>query len=61
MCQNPLIRPSTDQLNHFAELLKVEDVETHVFAMFLRICAKFALFTAKQEKQAFKENDFGTI
>ena len=36
-----------------AELLKVEDVRMHVCDFFLRICAKFVLLNAKQEKQAF--------
>ena len=36
----------------FTELLKVEDVQTHVCATFLRICAKCELLNAKQEKQA---------
>ena len=40
----------------YGELPKVEDVETN----FLRICAKFVLLNAKQEKQA-RFYDFGTI
>ena len=36
-----------------AELLKAEDVRKHFCAIFLRICAKFVLLNAKQEKQAF--------
>ena len=35
------------------ELLKVEDVRTHVCANLLRVCAKFVLLNAKPEKQAF--------
>ena len=34
------------------ELLKVADVQTHVCAKKLRICAKFVFLNAKQEKQA---------
>ena len=43
------------------QLLKVDDVRTHVCAIFLRICAKFVLLNAKQEIQALKKNYFGTI
>ena len=43
-----------------ADLLKAEDVRTHVCANVLRICAQFVLLNAKQEKQALF-NDFGTI
>ena len=35
-----------------SELLKAEDVRTHISAVFLRICAIFLLLNAKQEKQA---------
>ena len=35
------------------ELLKVEDVKTHVCAIFLRICAKFVLLNVKQEKNRY--------
>ena len=38
--------------DHGTELLKAEDVRTHVRAHFLRTCAKFVLLKAKQEKQA---------
>ena len=34
----------------YPELLKVEDVRTHICAIFLRIFAKFILLKAKQEK-----------
>ena len=34
-----------------AELLKAEDVKTHVCAKFSRICAKFILLSAKLLKQ----------
>ena len=33
-----------------SELIKVEDVKTHICAIFLRIRAKFVLLNAKQEK-----------
>ena len=42
------------------ELLKVEDVKDHVCAKFSRICAKFIILNAKQEKQAHFY-DFGAI
>ena len=42
------------------ELLKVEDVQTHVCAKLSIICTKFVLLNAKQEKQALSY-DFGTI
>ena len=32
-------------------LLKVEDMRTHICAVFLRICAKFVFLNVKQEKQ----------
>ena len=35
-----------------AELLNAEAVRSHDCAIFLRICAKFVLFNAKQGKQA---------
>ena len=34
------------------DLLKAEDVRTHICAIFLRICAEFGLLNAKQDKQA---------
>ena len=43
-----------------AELLKVADVQTHVCAKYLSLCAKFVFLNAKQEKQALFY-DFGTI
>ena len=45
---------------HCTELLKVADVQTHVCATFLSICAKFVFLNAKQEKQTLFY-DFGTI
>ena len=42
-----------DSYHRNSELLKVEDVRTQVSAIVLRICAKFVLLNAKQEKQAF--------
>ena len=36
----------------WALLLKAEEVRTRVCAIFLRICAKFYVLNAKQEKQA---------
>ena len=35
-----------------SELLKVEDVNTHMRAKFSRICAYFSLLNVEQEKQA---------
>ena len=35
------------------ELLKAEDVRTHVPAIFLRICAKLVLLNGKEEKALF--------
>ena len=52
--------PTPPPLPSPPELLKVEDLETHVCAIFLRICAKFVLLNAKQEKQALF-SEFGTI
>ena len=49
-----------EQANGLAELLKVEDVETHVCSIILRIRAKFKLLNAIQEKQALLY-DFFTI
>ena len=43
-----------------SELLKAEDVRTHVLAIFLRVCAKYVLLNAKQGKQALFY-DVGTI
>ena len=34
------------------ELLKAEDVKTHICAKFSKICAKFRLLSAKMVKQA---------
>ena len=48
-----------DTLKH-SELLKVADVQTHICAKLSRICAKFVLLNAKQEKQALFY-DLGTI
>ena len=39
-------------LPHPQELLKAEDVKTHICARFSRICAKFRLLRAKLVKQA---------
>ena len=35
-----------------AELLKADDVETHIKAKFVRICAEFIFFSAALVKQA---------
>ena len=42
------------------ELLKVEYVQMHICAIFLKFCAKFVLLNAKPEKNALFP-DFGTI
>ena len=39
-----------------AELLKAEDMKTHVCAIFFRICTKFRLLSAKLVKQAFSKH-----